>query len=495
MRRNFRRLTAALLAAVLVFAALPMGAVAVTTQEANDAFVQEIAHQIIQGKNSFSVNYTGAKLDETMVSSSIRQAIALSLDSLFSVKSYTVRTVGRTASIELSRSRANNFAINYAANWDDAVAILQRTVMQMGSGINIYLEDTANPNNVAYIQQQAYQAYETMLQQPWDDYNAYLVNSVSYSITQVSARTGGYFITYEPTYNETPEQKSVLLSFVGDTAQMLMRNAQTDREKIEALNRFVCAYASYLDTGSTTDLSAFYLMTRGTAVCQGYALLTHALLREMGFTCRIVTGTAKSLQTGQTGSHMWNAVYVDKQWLHLDTTWNDSQSDPTRYLLVTADQISADHIFDTTRYSSQALTQAWETYQNKASRVVTLTIGNPYITVGNTSRLIDNSNKSVVPIIRQSRTLIPLRSLIESLGGRVIWDASQEKVTVYYRNSVVRLWIGSSQATVNGMAQQMDVAPIIQEGRTMLPIRFVCEMLGMNVQWHSGTQSVYIVAS
>jgi len=107
---------------------------------------------------------------------------------------------------------------------------------------------------------------------------------------------------------------------------------------------------------------------------------------------------------------------------------------------------------------------------------------------------IDPSGK-VAPVIQNGRTLLPVRVLIETLGGTVGWDAMARKATVKMGNSMVQLWIGKSTATVNGKQVAIDAAdrnvvPVIIEGRTLLPLRFLSESLGLGVVWNAVARSV-----
>jgi len=101
------------------------------------------------------------------------------------------------------------------------------------------------------------------------------------------------------------------------------------------------------------------------------------------------------------------------------------------------------------------------------------------------------------PVIKNSRTLLPLRAIIEALAGTVTWDPIEHKVTVTLGNKTLMLWIGKDIATVNGVSIPIDatdirVVPEIINGRTMLPLRFVAENLGATVGWDPKTQTIKI---
>lgn len=91
--------------------------------------------------------------------------------------------------------------------------------------------------------------------------------------------------------------------------------------------------------------------------------------------------------------------------------------------------------------------------------------------------------EETTPVIVNSRTLIPIRSLIENLGGEVGWNGDEKKVTIYHNEKSIELWINNYTSVVNGVEMEMDVAPLIINSRTMLPLRFIIENLGFNVDW------------
>lgn len=71
---------------------------------------------------------------------------------------------------------------------------------------------------------------------------------------------------------------------------------------------------------------------------------------------------------------------------------------------------------------------------------------------------------------------MPIRAIIESVGGSVEWNQDTKEVTLKYDNNVIRLVIDSTEAYLNDKTEKLDVAPAILNNRTMLPIRFISEM-------------------
>jgi hypothetical protein len=144
-------------------------------------------------------------------------------------------------------------------------------------------------------------------------------------------------------------------------------------------------------------------------------------------------------------------------------------------------------------------TNPWYTYPTatienttKKQTVLVLHIGKSTFTINGARRTLDSP-----PVIKNGRTLVPIRVIIEALGGTVAWDATTKKATVTLGKKTIVLWIGKSTATVNGVSTLIDstnakVVPEIINGRTMLPLRFVAENLGATVGWDQNTQTITI---
>ena len=123
---------------------------------------------------------------------------------------------------------------------------------------------------------------------------------------------------------------------------------------------------------------------------------------------------------------------------------------------------------------------------------LSLRIGSSVMTVNGSAVPLDSA-----PVIIESRTLVPIRAVVEALGGTVAWDALARQVSITLGGTSLSLVIGQPEAIVNGAPAPIDpdnpkVVPRIINDRTFLPLRFVAENLGADVQWRADTQTVLI---
>ncbi|MGB9833295.1 MAG: copper amine oxidase N-terminal domain-containing protein, partial [Caldisericum exile] len=99
------------------------------------------------------------------------------------------------------------------------------------------------------------------------------------------------------------------------------------------------------------------------------------------------------------------------------------------------------------------------------------------------------------PIIQNGRTLVPLRFVSEAFGGYVDYNPNDKTITVVFDLHTIILKIGSKVAIVDGKELPLDVAPFIekQSGRTLVPVRFISESIGATVEWNPSNRTIKII--
>ena len=131
-------------------------------------------------------------------------------------------------------------------------------------------------------------------------------------------------------------------------------------------------------------------------------------------------------------------------------------------------------------------TKVEETKENnetkaKEKTIVEMQIGRKSISVnGNLAQ------KDAAPVIQNSRTLVPIRFITESLGGAVAWNGESKEATLLLDGKEIKMTIGKT-------LEKYGVAPVIMDSRTYVPVRFVADALGAQTSWNEAERTVTLV--
>lgn len=98
----------------------------------------------------------------------------------------------------------------------------------------------------------------------------------------------------------------------------------------------------------------------------------------------------------------------------------------------------------------------------------------------------------VPPRIVEGRTMVPLRFVGEALGAEVGWNEEHRQVTYSAGSRRIVLTVGQKIVYIEDSAEEIDIPPMIINGRTMVPVRFVSQWLGAVVQWDEAASRVEI---
>lgn len=126
------------------------------------------------------------------------------------------------------------------------------------------------------------------------------------------------------------------------------------------------------------------------------------------------------------------------------------------------------------------------TNTDKPAATATKTI---ILQIGSTAALVDDQAiiNDVAPVIHNDRTLVPIRVITEALGGQVAWNEAAKEVTLTVNGKEIKMTIGK-------VLEKYGVAPVIIGGRTFVPVRFVADELGAVTTWDDATKTVTIQA-
>lgn len=123
------------------------------------------------------------------------------------------------------------------------------------------------------------------------------------------------------------------------------------------------------------------------------------------------------------------------------------------------------------------------TQETPKQTIVTMQIGSKILFVNSVA-----AEKDAAPVIRNDRTLVPIRFITESLGGAAAWNGAAKEVTLTIDGREIKLTIGKT-------LEKYGVAPVIIGERTYVPVRFVADELGAATAWDDATKTVTITKS
>ncbi|GAB2721262.1 stalk domain-containing protein [Paenibacillus thermoaerophilus] len=259
---------------------------------------------------------------------------------------------------------------------------------------------------------------------------------------------------------------------------------------------------SRVQSGNGHSLKLQYDFTGGDKV-------TKALYAQFGPEGQKITGnpSGMTLKVKGDNSHNWiRAEFKDAagqvKWVDItrDTNWSDWKTVHVPLNLSNMQQpLKLNRIYVVNPANGQetrALTGAveiddvWLHYPPKADQTrneVELVIDKPTLKVnGNTLRL------DQAPVIDRGNTLVPLRFVVEAMGGQVIWNdtAAGRSVQVLLGSNYAHMWLGSERMALNGKAVTAEVPPQLMNERTMVPLRVLAESMGWTVEWDGETRTV-----
>ncbi|WP_438495021.1 transglutaminase domain-containing protein [Paenibacillus sp. IHBB 3054] len=175
-----------------------------------------------------------------------------------------------------------------------------------------------------------------------DPYLYYTIDSYAFSYRGSSSSAN---VTVQVEYRETLQQTAFVNKQVKEILKQIILPGMNNHQKIKAIHDWVVLHLKY--DNSYSKYTAYEGLQSGSAVCQGYSLLTYKLLLGAGIPNKIVEGTAKA-EGRAAQSHAWNLVQLEGRWYHLDTTWDDPTPNKegtlsTAYYMRTDAQMRLDH--------------------------------------------------------------------------------------------------------------------------------------------------------
>lgn len=124
--------------------------------------------------------------------------------------------------------------------------------------------------------------------------------------------------------------------------------------------------------------------------------------------------------------------------------------------------------------------------ENVLEDAVVLSVGSPNAIYDNKDQIIDPYNFNIVPYVANQRTLVPIRFISESIGGRISWNQATSTATIINAGKEIKITLGSNLVYVNGKKTSLDSPAQYKQGRVFVPLRLISETLGKKVFYERG---------
>ncbi|QCT04581.1 copper amine oxidase N-terminal domain protein [Paenibacillus algicola] len=123
-----------------------------------------------------------------------------------------------------------------------------------------------------------------------------------------------------------------------------------------------------------------------------------------------------------------------------------------------------------------------------------LPTGTAQMSIGQKSMTVNGTKiaTDAAPLLKDGTTYVPIRFVLDAFGGQAGWSGADQRVTVLRGSKLLELTVGKKELVLNGKRMTSSVAPMIVSGRTLVPLRVVSEQLGLTVKWDNNNKTVTI---
>ncbi|MDR2940922.1 MAG: copper amine oxidase N-terminal domain-containing protein [Clostridiales bacterium] len=199
------------------------------------------------------------------------------------------------------------------------------------------------------------------------------------------------------------------------------------------------------------------------------------------------------LEGSNVGEIKYSRLYIDNDKLLKDTVYNDGRAFNNRIngRNLGTSVLEDITLLDSTAYPINKMNFDTNLASARSEVRSALRLGTttPHVHI-----IINNLNlpSDTNPIILDNRLLVPIRAISENLGAEVLWEGATRQATVVSGTTTIRFTLDSQVAYINNVAVTLDTKPVVRDNRSLLPMRFVAENIGAHVAWSANTRTVFI---
>lgn len=207
---------------------------------------------------------------------------------------------------------------------------------------------------------------------------------------------------------------------------------------------------------------------------------------------QVPRGTSKTLKlTVNVNSNIKGTIKTDVPWLMVSPTTFEGKKSVEVSVTVVASALPSGESF------TGHITITGNQYCLEKTVDVSVSTEkdiNIKLTLGSTKATINGRNITldVPPQSVKGSTMVPLRFVSDAFGCNLEWNQTERKITLTRGSSVIILWVDKLTAKVNGENKTLKSAPAVIKGKTFIPLRFIAEAFGATVNFDSKTQEITI---
>ncbi|MNB77469.1 hypothetical protein D3C75_241540 [compost metagenome] len=259
------------------------------------------------------------------------------------------------------------------------------------------------------------------------------------------------------------------------------------------------------DHAGSKVLSLSYDMTAGSGKMYAYAQLN-------GTTGRTVPATATTISMDVMGDKSLNwlraeftdaggsTVYVDLAKTIDWTGWKTINVDLSGYGIKFPAVLKRVYVVNVEEGQDERAKTGTVAFDNisfvmpSLSSEVGLPTGTASMTIGQKSLTVNGVKKAIdsAPLNQNGTTYVPIKYVLDAFGGSATWNSVTKNIMVLRGSKALELTVNKKEFILNGKRQSAEVAPILLQGRTLVPLRLVSEQLGLTVKWEQKTKTVTI---
>lgn len=336
MKNSFKRLTALLLALCMTVALLPTGAWAAQTDGnavsvSSEAAAEEPPEIVLEEAEDNAEPVSSEETAEAQAQASLEEGQSdagqveteVYLNPLYADVMSQADLEQPDKETLLTATQAST----YYSSVSKAAASLRQSMENRQKNVTLGYK---SKNKSAYSSKTAKTIFATALEHTGvPTQGDYLMWQYGGWYLSYSYYTSGatYYITftYRITYYSTAAQEQKVSSRLNTVLSGLKLSGKSDYEKTKAIYDYICTHVTYdfsvLSNPNNVEIyTAYAALIKGTAVCQGYALLFYRMALEAGLDARLIAGY------GAGEPHGWNIVRLDGVYYHVDSTWDAGMS-------------------------------------------------------------------------------------------------------------------------------------------------------------------------